>query len=88
MNGGRALGCGSVRACSRSDGQPPYPYVDDELRKVARDAYVSWQGSRYSVPWQYAGQTVWVREAGSKSIVRTGRERIAAARPGRTKHRW
>ncbi len=33
------------------DGRPPYPYVDDELRKVARDAYVSWEGSRYSVPW-------------------------------------
>ncbi len=26
------------------DGQAPYPYVNDELRKVARDAYVSWQG--------------------------------------------
>ena len=43
-------------------GQPPYPYVDGELRKVARDAYVDWRGSRYSVPWQYAGQDVWVQE--------------------------
>jgi len=25
-------------------GHPPYPYSDDELRKVARDAYVSWVG--------------------------------------------
>jgi hypothetical protein len=33
------------------DGRPPYPYRDDEQRKVARDAYVSWPGSRYSVPW-------------------------------------
>jgi hypothetical protein len=32
-------------------GRRPYPYVDDQLRKVARDAYVSWQASRYSVPW-------------------------------------
>ena len=39
-------------------GWPNYPYVDDELRKVARDAYVSWQGSRYSVPWEYAGRSV------------------------------
>ena len=23
------------------NGRPPYPYMDDELRKVARDAYVS-----------------------------------------------
>jgi hypothetical protein len=37
------------------------PTVDDEQRKVARDAYVAWQGSRYSVPWQYAGKEVWVR---------------------------
>ena len=44
------------------DEQPPCPYVDDELRKVARDAYVSWQGSRYSVPWAYAGRSVWVRK--------------------------
>jgi hypothetical protein len=25
--------------------RPPYPYIDDELRTVARDAYVKWQGS-------------------------------------------
>jgi hypothetical protein len=57
------------------DGQPPYPYVDDELRKVARDAYVSWQGSRYSVPWEYAGRSVWVRERGSYVEVHYGRDR-------------
>ncbi len=38
--------------CNRSTvDRPPYPYVDEEQRKVARDAYVSWLGSRYSVPW-------------------------------------
>jgi len=58
-------------------GQPPYPYVDGELRKVARDAYVDWQGSRYSVPWQYAGQEVWVQEIAGEVDIRTGRERIA-----------
>ena len=31
------------------NGRLAYPYRDDEQRKVARDAYVSWQGSRYSV---------------------------------------
>src|SRR5262249_38268694 len=46
------------------DGRPPFPYSDEEARKVARDAYVSWQGSRYSVPWQYAGREVWVRQNG------------------------
>jgi hypothetical protein len=44
----------------RIAGRPAYPYCDDELRKVAWDAYVSWQGSRYSVPWQYAGKQVWI----------------------------
>ena len=58
-------------------GQPPYPYVDGELRKVARDAYVEWQGSRYSVPWKYAGQQVWVRQQACEIQVRCGSERIA-----------
>ncbi len=59
------------------DGRPPYPYLDDELRKVARDAYVSWRGSRYSVPWIYAGKQVWVRERSGEVEVHYGVERIA-----------
>jgi transposase len=68
------------------DGRPPYPYMDDELRKVARDAYVSWQGSRYSVPWQYAGRSVWVRECGREVEVHYGRERIAIHSQAPHKH--
>lgn len=68
------------------DGRPPYPYLDDELRKVARDAYVCWQGSRYSVPWSYAGKQVWVRERGSDVEVLYGRERIAVHSQARHKH--
>ena len=67
-------------------GQPPYPYVDGELRKVARDAYVDWQGSRYSVPWQYAGQDVWVQEIAGEVDIRTGRERIAVHGKAQRKH--
>ncbi len=59
------------------NGRPPYPYMDDEQRKVARDAYVSWRGSRYSVPWLYAGKEVWVRDHGQYVEVRYGAERIA-----------
>ncbi len=59
------------------NGRPACPNRDDEQRKVARDAYVSWQGSRYSVPWQYAGKEVWVREQGGDVEVRYGAERIA-----------
>ena len=68
------------------DGRPPYPYIDDELRKVARDAYVSWQGSRYSVPWEYAGRSVWVRECGRNVEVHYGRERIAVHSPSPRRH--
>ena len=53
---------------------------------MARDAYVSWQGSRYSVPWEYAGRSVWVRERSSKVEVHYGRERIAAHGQARHKH--
>jgi transposase len=59
------------------NGRPDYPYVDDEQRRVARDAYVSWRGSRYSVPWQYAGREVWVREDGRDIEVHCGADRIA-----------
>jgi transposase len=34
-----------------------------EERKVGRDGYVQFGGSRYGVPWQYAGQTVEIRES-------------------------
>jgi hypothetical protein len=59
------------------NGRQPYPHCDDEQRRVARDAYVSWRGSRYSVPWQYAGKDVWVCEPNSSVEVRYGSERIA-----------
>ena len=62
----------------RVDGRPTYPYVDDELRKVGRDAYVCWQGSRYSVPWQFVGRSVWVRERAGDVEVHYGEQRIAA----------
>lgn len=47
-------------------GRAPYPYIQEELRRVARDAYVAWQGNRYSVPWMYVGHEVAVREQGDR----------------------
>jgi hypothetical protein len=58
-------------------GRPAYPYMDDAQHKVAPDAYVAWQGSRYSVPWEYAGKEVWVRDNAHDVEVRYGAERIA-----------
>jgi transposase len=74
------------RSLQSLDGRPAYPYVDDELRKVARDAYVSWRGSRYSVPWPYAGRSVWVRERLGEVEVHYGRERIATHGKAISKH--
>lgn len=48
-------------AMTALNGRLPFPYVEDEPRRVARDAYVAWQGNRYSVPWQYAGKDVSIR---------------------------
>jgi hypothetical protein len=68
------------------NGRPPYLYSDDELRKVARDAYVSWQASRYSVPWQYVGKEVWVREQGVDVEVHCGGQRIAVHSRAERRH--
>jgi hypothetical protein len=63
-------------------GRLPYPYMDDEQRKVARDAYVSWRGSRYSVPWLYAGREVWVRTTGGDQYkTLSGDKETCAAAP-------
>jgi hypothetical protein len=59
------------------NGRPAYPYLDDKQYKVAPDAYVAWQASRYSVPWEYAGKEVWVRDNHCDVEVRYGAERIA-----------
>ena len=60
--------------------------MDDEQRKVARDAYVCWKGSRYSVPWHYAGKEVWVRDHGLSVEVRYSAERIAVHTPAKSRH--
>ena len=68
------------------NGRPSYSYSDEELRKVARDAYVSWHASRYSVPWQYAGKEVWIREQAGAVEVHYGGERIATHPRAAHKH--
>ena len=69
-----------------ANGRLPYPHVDQELRRVARDAYVAWQGSRYSVPWKYVGKEVWVLESGQDVEVRCGGERIAIHSQAAARH--
>ncbi len=38
------------------------------FRKVSWDALISYDGSRYSVPWQYVGKSVWVRPSRGLAI--------------------
>jgi hypothetical protein len=68
------------------NGRPAYLYSDDELRKVARDAYVSWQASRYWVLWQYVGQEVWVRPQGVDVEVHHGGQRVAVHSRAERRH--
>jgi transposase len=58
-------------------GRLPYPYTPKVVRRVSRDAFVSYAGNRYSVPWTAAGLEVSVQAmAGQVEIVR-GEERLA-----------
>jgi transposase len=58
-------------------GRPPFPLLGGPLRRVGRDAYVTYQANRYSVPWSAAGQEVEVREGdGQVEIWREG-QRLA-----------
>lgn len=67
-------------------GRASYHYVEEEPRQVARDAYVSWQGGRYSVPWEYAGRQVWIQPRENTFEVRYAGERIAHHQLAETKH--
>lgn len=41
--------------------KPEYRVIITEQRKISRDCYLSYQGNRYSVPYQHAGQTAEVQ---------------------------
>ena len=59
-------------------GRSAYQYASEETRKVSRDAFLSFKGNRYSVPWRMAGQEVTVREADGHLHIQKGQERLAA----------
>jgi transposase len=50
---------------------PSLPFIGahEEMRKVSWDCLVSFAGSRYSVPWQYAGKQVWLRASQGTTLV-------------------
>lgn len=54
----------------------------EELRKVSWDCLISFVGSRYSVPYQYAGKEVWVRASqGATLQVYSQRGELIATHP-------
>ncbi len=61
------------------------PYLRED-RMVARDGYVSWEGSRYGVPWKWAGAMVQVGQRLGTVEIWAGEDRIAvhprAQQPG------
>jgi hypothetical protein len=38
-----------------------YVGIKEEIRKATFDCLISFNGSRYSIPWQFAGKQVWIR---------------------------
>lgn len=54
-----------------------YPLIVQSVRRVSRDAYVSSQSNRYSVPWQAAGQEVLVRGVSGALEVLRDQQRLA-----------
>jgi len=63
-----------------------YRYEPVELRRVARDAYVSYRANRYSVPWQYAGDEVRITEVLGRLEVYAGGTRVAVHDLCRDRH--
>lgn len=59
-------------------GRAAFPYAAEEKRKVSRDAFVSFQGNRYSVPWRVAGQEVQLRESEGQLLIHRLGECLAA----------
>lgn len=66
--------------------RPSFPYVPQETRRVTRDAYISYGSNRYPVPWQLAGQEVWVREVSEQLEIGQGQKRVALHPLCRARH--
>ena len=52
------------------------PYLRED-RTVARDGYVSWEGSRYGVHWRWVGSTVQVGQRSGTVEIWSGDQRLA-----------
>ena len=57
------------------------PYLRED-RTVARDGFISWEGSRYGVHWKWVGAVVQVGQRQGTVEIWAGDERIAVHPPG------
>jgi Mu transposase, C-terminal domain len=62
-------------------GRPPYPVSPAILRQVSRDCLVSYRGCGYSVPAEWAGKSVWVREISGERLVISAGNKIISEQP-------
>lgn len=67
-------------------GRRPYPLVIQQVRRVARDAFVSYRSNRYAVPWRAAGQEVFVRESDGRIEIVREQETLARYELCRERH--
>jgi hypothetical protein len=62
------------------EGMPPYRALVLERRRVARDCFVTYAGSWYSAPAEYAGREVWVRQTEDRLLI-CDRDEVVAVHP-------
>jgi transposase len=67
------------------DQAPPYHNVREETRKISGDAYISYLGNRYSVPYRFAGRTSILRISDTSFTIIVGSEVVCTHEilPGR-----
>lgn len=56
----------------------PYQIRREEYRKISKDAYVSYRGNRYSVPYQFAGRDAVLELDETRITIRVGSEIICS----------
>jgi len=61
--------------------RPAYPVYPAVLRLVSRDSLVSYSGCCYSIPSEWAGKSVWVRQVSGEKIVVSSGNRIISEQP-------
>lgn len=57
---------------------PPYRLRREERRKISREAYLSYRGNRYSVPYRYGGREAVLELHDDQMTVRVGTEVICS----------